>query len=176
MSQNLVDELGADLVLLNGKIVTVDPSETIAEAVAVKDGRFLKVGSSEEIRRLAGRKTRIIDLKGKTVLPGFIDSHEHCIRKGMRGDWVDCTSPPMATIDQPYDLRVERHGDDVVLLTGPTTGPEGNLLDRARQKSLNLKIIDSLQRAVQPAADWRAYCELRDELNRMHRARAARTP
>ncbi|MDH5199462.1 MAG: amidohydrolase family protein [Candidatus Bathyarchaeota archaeon] len=100
MSKNLVDELGAGLVLLNGKIITVDPSETIAEAVAVRDGRFLKVGSSEEIRRLAGSKTRVIDLKGKTVLPGFIDSHEHCIRKGMRGDWVDCTSPPMATIDQ----------------------------------------------------------------------------
>ncbi len=99
MSKKLVDELGADLVLLNGKIVTVDPSETIAEAVAVKGGRFLKVGSSEEIRRLAGKKTRIIDLKGKTVLPGLIDTHEHCLRKGMRGDWVDCTSPPLATID-----------------------------------------------------------------------------
>ena len=100
MSQNLVDELGADLVLLNGKIVTVDSSGTIEEAVAVRDGRFLKVGSSEEIRRLAGSKTRIIDLKGKTVLPGFIDTHEHCIRKGMRGDWVDCASPPIGTIDQ----------------------------------------------------------------------------
>jgi len=100
MSQNLVEELGADLVLLNGKIVTIDLSETIAEAVAVRGGRFLKVGSSEEIRRLARSKTRIIDLKGKTVLPGFIDTHEHCIRKGMRGDWVDCASPPIGTIDQ----------------------------------------------------------------------------
>jgi predicted amidohydrolase YtcJ len=90
--QTLVDELGADLVLLNGKIVTVDPSETIAEAVAVKDGRFLKVGSSDEIKRLAGSRTKIIDLKGKTVLPGFIDSHEHCIRRGLRGDTVDCTA------------------------------------------------------------------------------------
>ena len=98
--ETLVDELGADLVLLNGKIVTVDPSDTIAEAAAVRGGRFLKVGSTDEIRRLAGSKTRIIDLEGKTVLPGFIDSHEHCIRKGMRSDWVDCTSPPMATIEQ----------------------------------------------------------------------------
>jgi predicted amidohydrolase YtcJ len=100
MSNKLVDNLGADLVLLNGKIVTVNPSGTVAEAVAVRGGRFLKVGSSEEIRRLAGSKTRVIDLNGKTVLPGFIDTHEHCIRKGMRGDWVDCTSPPLATIDQ----------------------------------------------------------------------------
>jgi len=99
MSQKLVDELGADLVLLNGKIVTVDPSDTIAEAVAVKDGRFFKVGSSEEIRLLAGSKTRIIDLGGKTVLPGFIDSHEHCIRRGLQSDWVDCSSPPMRTIE-----------------------------------------------------------------------------
>ena len=100
MSKKLVDDLGADLVLLNGKIVTVDPSGTVAEAVAVRDGRFLKVGSSKEIKLLAGNKTQVIDLKRKTVLPGFIDTHEHCIRKGMRGDWVDCTSPPMATIDQ----------------------------------------------------------------------------
>ncbi len=98
------------MVLLNGKIVTVDSSGTVAEAVAVRDGRFLKVGSSQEIRRLVGSKTRVIDLKGKTVLPGFIDTHEHCIRKGMRGDWVDCTSPPIATIDQLVDaLTAKAH-------------------------------------------------------------------
>lgn len=100
MSQKLVDELGADLVLLNGKIVTMDPSETIAEAAAVKDGRFLNVGTTDEIKRLAGSRTKVIDLGGKTALPGFIDSHEHCIRRGLRGDTVDCTSPPIATMNE----------------------------------------------------------------------------
>lgn len=98
-SHDLRDELGVDLVLLNGKVVTVDPSDTIAEAVAVRDGRIVKVGSTAEIRRLAGRRSRVIDLEGKTVLPGFIDSHEHCIRRGLQADWVNCASPPMISID-----------------------------------------------------------------------------
>ncbi|MFB0558171.1 MAG: amidohydrolase [Candidatus Bathyarchaeia archaeon] len=113
MSQNLVDELGEDLVLLNGKVVTVDPFDTIAEAVAVRDGRFLNVGTTEEIKRLTGSRTKIIDLKGKTVLPGFIDSHEHCIRKGMRGDWVDCMSPPMASINELVEALTAKASEKV---------------------------------------------------------------
>jgi len=96
---DLIEELGADLVLVNGKVTTVDRSDSVAEAVAVRDGRILKVGTNAEIKLLVGDRTRIIDLGGKTVLPGFIDSHEHCIRKGLQADWVNCASPPMETID-----------------------------------------------------------------------------
>ncbi len=67
----------ADLVLLNGKIVTVDGNESIAEAVAVKFGKILAVGTRDEIKGLIGRDTRIIDLKGRTAIPGLIDSHCH---------------------------------------------------------------------------------------------------
>ena len=95
---DMMDEPVADLVLVNGKVVTVDPSDTIAEAVAVRDGRILGVGSTAEINRLAGSRTQVIDLGGKMVLPGFIDSHEHCIGRGMQADWVNCASPPMITI------------------------------------------------------------------------------
>jgi len=95
---DLIEELGADLVLVNGKVITVDRSDTVAEAVAVRDGRILKVGTTAEIKLLAGDRTRIIDLGGMTMLPGFIDSHEHCIRKGLQADWVNCASPPMRTI------------------------------------------------------------------------------
>jgi hypothetical protein len=98
-NRSLVEEFGADLVLLNGKVVTVDESDSISEAVAVKEGRILKAGSTAEVKRLARNEARIIDLKGKVVLPGFIDSHEHCIRKGMQGDYVRCSSPPMRTIE-----------------------------------------------------------------------------
>ncbi|GAF73817.1 unnamed protein product, partial [marine sediment metagenome] len=94
------EEIGADLVLVNGKVVTVDPSGSVAQAVAVKDGRIVKAGTDDEILLLALESARIINLRGRLLLPGFIDSHEHCIRKGMRGDWVDCTSPPMTIIDQ----------------------------------------------------------------------------
>jgi predicted amidohydrolase YtcJ len=66
-----------DAVYLNGKIVTVDPRFSIAEAMAVSHGRFTAVGKDGEIRSLAGRSTRVIDLHGKTVVPGFEDSHLH---------------------------------------------------------------------------------------------------
>jgi len=94
-----MEGLEVDLVLVNGKVVTVDPLDTIAEAVAVRDGRIMKVGSTAEIKSLARSRTRVIDVEGKLVLPGFIDSHEHCIRRGLQADWVNCASPPMRTID-----------------------------------------------------------------------------
>jgi predicted amidohydrolase YtcJ len=63
-----------DLVLLNGQVLTVDAQFSVAEAVAVRDGRILAVGSTADIRRLAGPPTRTIDLAGRSVVPGFIDS------------------------------------------------------------------------------------------------------
>ncbi|MDA2935283.1 amidohydrolase family protein, partial [Acidobacteria bacterium AH-259-D05] len=71
------DVLAPDMVLHNGKIVTVDESFSIAQAVAIKNGRFVAVGSDNEILSLAGANTEVIDLEGKTVLPGFNDSHLH---------------------------------------------------------------------------------------------------
>ena len=95
----IIEDLGANLILTNGKVVTVDPQETISQAVAIRDGRFLKIGTNEEIKGLAKSDARVIDLKGRTVLPGFIDTHEHCIRRGLQSDYVSCRSPPMETID-----------------------------------------------------------------------------
>lgn len=74
----------ADLVLLNGKILTIDESESIAEAVAVKFGKILAVGTRDEIKGLIGQNTRIIDLKGRTAIPGLIDSHCHITSTAMR--------------------------------------------------------------------------------------------
>jgi predicted amidohydrolase YtcJ len=66
-----------DLVLHHGRIATVDPQFRIAEAMAVKGDRILAVGTSEDVRRLAGPKTVQVDLAGRLVLPGLIDSHSH---------------------------------------------------------------------------------------------------
>ena len=66
-----------DLVLHHGRIATVDPQFRIAEAMAVKGDRILAVGTSDDIRRLAGPKTVQVDLGGRLVLPGLIDSHSH---------------------------------------------------------------------------------------------------
>jgi hypothetical protein len=72
----------ADLLLTNGKIVTVDDRFTIAQAVAVAGERVIAVGTNQEIGRLAGPSTRRIDLRGRTVLPGLIDNHMHVLRYG----------------------------------------------------------------------------------------------
>lgn len=72
----------ADLALINGKIVTMDPKESIAEAVAVKHGRLVKVGKTKDVKPLVGDETKVIDLKGRTVVPGLIDSHCHMMSVG----------------------------------------------------------------------------------------------
>src|SRR5438094_797511 len=66
-----------DLILHGGKIVTVDGRFSVRQAMAVKDGRILRVGGNREVLGLRGAGTRVVDLGGKTVLPGLIDSHTH---------------------------------------------------------------------------------------------------
>lgn len=73
----------ADLILFNGKVTTLDRSNPQAEAVAVKDGRILLAGSNAEAMALAGPGTQRIDLAGRRVIPGLIDSHMHIIRGGL---------------------------------------------------------------------------------------------
>ena len=65
----------AEWVLMNGKVVTVDSSFSIKEAVAIKNGRFVAVGTDAEMRRWIGRNTAVVSLGGRTVIPGLIDSH-----------------------------------------------------------------------------------------------------
>jgi predicted amidohydrolase YtcJ len=72
-----------DLILHGGLITTLDRSNHSAEAVAVKDGRFLQVGPTRDIMPLAGAGTRTLDLHGRRVLPGLIDNHLHFIRGGL---------------------------------------------------------------------------------------------
>src|SRR6266550_1897264 len=67
----------ADLILHHGRVVTVDHDFFIKEAIAVKDGAILRVGTDSEILKLKGPKTEIVDLKGRMVLPGLMDSHVH---------------------------------------------------------------------------------------------------
>jgi len=72
----------ADTVLVNGKVVALDPAGTIAEALAIREGRILAVGTSEAILARAGSATERIDLEGKTVVPGLADNHYHSIGGG----------------------------------------------------------------------------------------------
>jgi len=70
----------ADVILLNGKIITVDENFSIAEAVAISNGKFLAVGTNEDIVKLKGDSTQTIDLKGNTVVPGLMEGHAHPIQ------------------------------------------------------------------------------------------------
>jgi predicted amidohydrolase YtcJ len=72
-----------ELILHSGLIVTLDPAQPVANTVAISEGRFTHVGSANEILPLAGQRTRVIDLKGRRVLPGLMDNHIHLIRGGL---------------------------------------------------------------------------------------------
>ena len=85
-SRSLAVRSAADMVLRGGKIVTVDGAFSIKQAVAIKDGRFVAVGSDGEIRDYIGQGTRVIDLLGRTVIPGLIDSHIHATVAGLSWD------------------------------------------------------------------------------------------
>ncbi len=86
----------ADTILVNGKILTVDRQFSTREAIAIRDGKITAVSSNSDVRKQAGPQTRVIDLQGRTVIPGFIDSHIHAIRAGQtfttEVNWVGATS------------------------------------------------------------------------------------
>jgi hypothetical protein len=86
----------ADTILVNGKILTVDSQFSTREGIAVRDGKIMAVGNTSAIRKQAGPQTRVIDLQGRTVIPGFIDSHIHAIRAGQtfttEVNWVGANS------------------------------------------------------------------------------------
>jgi predicted amidohydrolase YtcJ len=73
----------AELILQNGKIATQDERRSIVEAVAIRDGRFLAIGSDREVMRFRDERTKLIDLNKRTVIPGLNDSHLHLIRGGL---------------------------------------------------------------------------------------------
>jgi predicted amidohydrolase YtcJ len=82
MGTLLAQQPAADLILSNGKVVTVDDRFTIAQAIAVKGDRIVAVGTNQEMARLAGPATSRVDLRGRTVIPGLIDNHMHLLRAG----------------------------------------------------------------------------------------------
>jgi hypothetical protein len=74
----------ADILLLNGRILTIDNTSSIQQALALREGRIQAVGRSDDLRPLAGPHTRIIDLQEHTVIPGLIDTHAHMDREGLK--------------------------------------------------------------------------------------------
>ena len=73
----------ADVIIMNGRIATQDERRSFASAAAIKDGRFIAVGSDKDVMAHHGEKTQVIDVQGRTVIPGLNDSHMHPIRGGL---------------------------------------------------------------------------------------------
>jgi hypothetical protein len=96
--------LYADIVLVNGKIITVDQDDSVVEAIGICDNKIVAVGSTDAIKELVGPSTRVIELEDKTAIPGIIDSHTHPSNISFKFMEVDCRAPPIRSISEILEL------------------------------------------------------------------------
>lgn len=88
----------AQTIFVGGKVVTMDAADTIAQAVAIKDGLILKTGLDKDVRVLAEPTTQVIDLGGRTLTPGLIDAHTHPQLMGAYSRWISFLPPEVKSI------------------------------------------------------------------------------
>ena len=98
----------ADTIYTGGDIVTVNDAQPTAEAVAVKDGRILAVGSRADVESAyKGQSTRVVDLAGRTLTPGFVDPHSHFAMALDMADQVNASAPPVGPASTPEQIVAE---------------------------------------------------------------------
>src|SRR5262245_1534742 len=135
-----------DLVVINAKVYTVDPAAPRAEAFAVKAGRFVAVGGSDEIKSLAGKKTQTLDARQMTVVPGFIDAHNHApgpilMYEVIVGNPYEVEFVTIASIVEKLRARARE--------TLPGFWVEGFFFDDTKvkdQRALNIRDLDQVSR------------------------------
>lgn len=102
MTSNAVS---ADTIFCDGHIITMNDSMPNAEGVAVKEGKIIAVGAKDGVLKLTGEATTLVDLQGRALLPGFIDSHGHLINAGLQKSVAILLPPPDGKIDSIGGLQ-----------------------------------------------------------------------
>ena len=113
-----------DMVLVNGRIATLDAKATVAEALAIRGERIVAVGNFAKVKPLIAKSTRVIDLHGRTVIPGLIDSHMHAIRAALsfstEVNWIGTRSVPEALARLREAAKTKKPGDWLIVAGGWT--------------------------------------------------------
>jgi predicted amidohydrolase YtcJ len=102
--------MAADYIFFGGEVVTVNPADEVVEAVAVGGNEILAAGTDEEVLRLRGEETVMVDLRGRSLLPGFIDSHIHVLLHGANSLGVDCKNG-VESLEDITERLSERAGE-----------------------------------------------------------------
>ncbi len=134
----LFAQQSAEIVFVNGKIWTVDSSKPEAEAVAVINGRIAAVGLSNDVKKFIGSSTKVIDLKKKRMLPGFIDNHTHFMSGGFQLQSVDLRT---AKDENEFALIIKKRAEE-----RPTKWITGGDWDHDLWKSENLPTKEMIDR------------------------------
>lgn len=103
-SESSTEAVVADTIYTNGVVITVNDAQPSAEAVAVKDGKILAVGARDVVMRHQGASTEVVDLKGRTMIPGFVDGHSHICDYGMLWGYPTLSPPPVGEVESIDDI------------------------------------------------------------------------
>jgi len=95
----------ADTIYHNGTIITINDAQLRAEAVAILGGKILAVGTKDEILKMKGDATKLIDLEGRTMLPGFVDAHGHVMGGGLQALSANMLAPPDGDVKDIASLQ-----------------------------------------------------------------------
>jgi predicted amidohydrolase YtcJ len=95
----------ADVIYTGGDIITINDSQPTGEALAVKDGKIIAVGTKADVLKYKSNATKMVDLRGKTLLPGFFDAHSHLFVTTLSSIGADLYPPPMGTVDSMAKLK-----------------------------------------------------------------------
>src|SRR5262245_64240858 len=97
----------ADTIYANGVVITVNDAQPSAEAVAVKGGKILAVGARDDVMRHQDPSTDVVDLKGRTMVPGFVDGHSHICDYGALWGYPTLSPPPVGDVKSVDDIIVK---------------------------------------------------------------------